>query len=185
MALGQWGGSSAVMKGIPSGGSPVSDALRAAREATYGEVGDLSISYKDSSVRVYDSANQSITHDTWTSITFDTEVFDTADFHDSANPSRLTMPADGKYLIFANVRFAANATGTRGIRIFVNGTTNRFEVQVPAVNIAAGNNLGGCTYLDLLLSDYIEVQAYQDSTAALNVLASGTLFPSFGALRIA
>src|SRR5262249_3653108 len=46
---------------------------------------------------------------------FDSERWDTANLHDSANPSRLTAPVDGVYLIEAHVSFPTNGAGARGM----------------------------------------------------------------------
>lgn len=122
--------------------------------------------------RVYLNAAQLIGTGAWTAIGFPAENFDTAAMHDNVtNNSRITIPTggDGKYMIAGSVRIAANATGTRGARVYLNGTTNL------AVN--RKNNLGAGTQTwvhistleDLSAGDYVELHAYQDSGGNLNV----------------
>lgn len=57
-------------------------------------------------------------------LTFDTERFDTDSYHDPAtNPSRLTVPADGYYLIGAHVQWSSTVTGLRLLTLQIDGTT--------------------------------------------------------------
>lgn len=131
--------------------------------------------------RVYHDANQSIANNTITSLALNTERFDTDAFHDAVtNNSRLTVPAGkaGKYLIIGNVAFAANATGQRQVRILLNGAT------VIARTVDAGTIAGDGTFIlstiyDLAEADYVELQAYQTSGGALNVVATAAVSPEF------
>jgi len=124
--------------------------------------------------RVYQSTAQSIPDAAWTSITFDAENYDVKELHDTAtNPERITIPPDagGTYVVTAQVIYAANSTGYRAIRILLNGTTvlaygsitnpsGTYTVSVPISTIEQLN-----------AGDYIEVQAYQNSGAALDTVA--------------
>src|SRR5687768_3517980 len=73
-------------------------------------------------VRVYNSTNQSITSSVVTELDFDSERFDTEAMH-AGSERHLTCHTAGKYLIGANVRWAANATGIRDLGIRLNATT--------------------------------------------------------------
>jgi hypothetical protein len=119
------------------------------------------------------SATQSTANDTFTSITFDSEEFDTDAYHStSTNNSRITIPTGlgGKYRINGVLSWLNNATGIRRVRLVKNGTTN--------INLVSMNNNGSSTVvtattfsliLDLVATDYIEVQALQGSGSSLNV----------------
>jgi hypothetical protein len=119
------------------------------------------------------SGTQSLNNDTFTSITFDTEEFDTDAYHStSTNTSRITIPTGlgGKYRINGVLSWLNNATGIRRVRLVKNGTTN--------INLVSMNNNGSSTVvtattfsliLDLVATDYIEVQALQGSSGNLNV----------------
>jgi hypothetical protein len=127
------------------------------------------------------SADQSIPNVTTTVITFDQEPIDTSGFHDNTtNNSRITIPAGlgGSYLFTAQFAFFTNATGQRVGYIRVNGSgiTN---LQVQPGSAVGQANVGYSIVLSLNAGDYVELQAYQDCGAALNVLGSASYFTHF------
>jgi hypothetical protein len=130
-----------------------------------------------SGASVYNTAYISIPNNTDTVLTFNTENFDTNSYHDtSTNTSRLTVPAAGKYLITANVGFAANATGYRYAIIKKNGSTNVCTVNL---NYAASGTfdvqLSNSVVVNASTSDYFEIQVFQNSGGALNGGSVATL----------
>lgn len=136
-------------------------------------------------VRVYNSANISISNNTVTALTFDTERYDVGSgMHStSVNTGRLTVPTGcgGKYHIGASLVFAANATGRRYAAIRLNGTT-LIAIQIEPTNsgtYATGIQVS-CDYA-LAAADYVEVEVYQDSGGALNVTFAGNYSPEFWA----
>jgi hypothetical protein len=116
------------------------------------------------------AATTSVANTTETSISWTAEAWDVGNLHDLAtNPTRFTVPTggDGLYFVEGQVQFAANATGIRSVRIYVNGaivarndypagTTDGLSFQVTAV-------------LALIAADYVEVKVYQSSGGALNM----------------
>ena len=133
----------------------------------------------DKGARVTNSANQSIPNNAFTTLTFNTEDFDTDSIHDNVtNNSRLTATTAGKYLVYGNVRFAANATNTRGVR-FLSSTLGGGVAEVRVQASSSIVVLIISTVIDMAAADYIELQAYQNSGGALNSEASGGA-PSFG-----
>lgn len=130
--------------------------------------------------RVTHDANQSIPNSSATAIAFNTETLDTDTMHDnSTNNTRLTCKTAGIYSIFAQARFASNATGDRILAIVLNGTTTLVNQRVPAVN---GNvtSLNVYTEYSLAVNDYVEATAFQNSGGALNVQSDGVLTPVLG-----
>jgi hypothetical protein len=115
---------------------------------------------------------QSLTNNTDTAVTFNSEVFDTDGFHDnSTNNSRITIPSGkaGKYLLTAQISFAANAAGVRVIKIFKNGSILMLPSVIapaPATDFTVINNT---TLVDASVGDYFEVFALQSSGGALNL----------------
>jgi hypothetical protein len=126
---------------------------------------------------VYKSANQTLSDETGTILTYDLENFDTDGFHsNTTNNSRITIPAGkgGKYLFTAWMNFATNATGTRGMNLYKNGTT--YVAELTWVNANTENTrptrIAGSAVIDLVATDYIEVLAYQKSGGNRDVLGS-------------
>lgn len=133
--------------------------------------------------RVFNSINESINSASFTTLTFDSERFDTDAIHNtSVNTSRLTIQTAGKYLVGANVGFSANATGVRYASIKKNGTTNLVTTSFPGF-VGDTNWLNPQTVVDLAVGDYIEVEVYQNSGAPLDVVQSDNRSPEFFAVR--
>lgn len=105
-------------------------------------------------------------------IAFDGETVDTDGMHDLVtNNSRLTAQTPGKYEVWAQVSFAANATGRRTARLVVNGTAGgSFGQTEPTTNTVASGATAvviPAQELTLNVGDFIEVQAFQSSGASL------------------
>lgn len=135
------------------------------------------------SCRVYNSANISINNATITPLTFNSERWDTDTLHStSSNTGRITVTRAGRYAFGCSIAFASNATGYRWIAFRLNGTTTYFGGDLR--NAANGSStefcLGGVEWV-MAATDYVEVVAYQTSTAALNVITTATsiLTPEF------
>lgn len=127
-------------------------------------------------------ANQLITNTTWTSITFDTDYWDTDGFHDTAtNPSRFVIPPGkgGKYLIVGTAIFDVNATGRRLLGIFKNGLNFISQAEVTPVASPGQTNPSVMTVETLSPGDYVELLAYHSSGTNLNIMSNtqgGTIF---------
>lgn len=137
--------------------------------------------------RVYNSIALSIPNATDTLLTFDSERFDlpvaTPSHNPAVNAGRLTVASgnEGYFHLGCNVNFASNATGTRRLALWVNGTASgtRFaHIVNPAVSGAA-TVLSLTSYWPLAAGDYVEVYAYQDSGGALNAQATTAYSPEF------
>ena len=130
-----------------------------------------------SGASVYNSAYISLTNNTDTTLTFNTENYDTDSYHStSSNTSRLTVPSAGKYLITANVGFAANATGYRFAKIQKNGTTNVSSIGTNAApNGTFDTHINNSVVVDAAASDYFEIIVFQNSGGALNGGSVSTL----------
>lgn len=120
---------------------------------------------------LYKSSAQSISNNTWTTITWDSEYYDTDAFHSTSfSTSRITIPSGkgGKYQINAVGFFPANSTGVRLIKVAKNGTDFGYGVW----NASSGSADPTVTILsltrDLVAGDYIELLAYQNSGGNLN-----------------
>lgn len=127
-------------------------------------------------VSVFKSANQSISNATNTIVTFDSEDYDTNNFHSTVtNTSRLTVPSGlaGKYLVNANIVFNNNATGIRILYFMKNGSNN-CTPSLQNASSSLGTYLTGSGVFNLAVGDYIEIQVYQSSGGALDILGTAT-----------
>lgn len=122
------------------------------------------------------SANQSLSNNTSTAITFDGEKFDTSGFHDNTtNNSRITIPSGkaGYYLITGSLKFTSSTTGVRRADLNKNGTLIQFYFnQYPNT----GSDWTGSSFAsieNLAVGDYIELFGQQSSGGALNVVGGG------------
>lgn len=124
-------------------------------------------------VSCYKSASQSINSATLTSITFDSEHYDTDGFHSTVtNTDRITIPAGlgGKYLITGQCLWDAGGTGGFQMRLYKNTGVSQFNYTQGT----SGDPLSTyvATVLDLVAGDYLRLQVYQASGSAKN--AQGT-----------
>ena len=122
----------------------------------------------DISARVWDSALLSVANATWTTVTFNTEDYDTDTIHDtSTNSERLTATTAGKYIVVAFMMFDGNATGRRAVRIRLNGTAKiTQELPFNGTDSATGFIV---LHFNLAATDYLDFQVYQTSGGALNL----------------
>jgi hypothetical protein len=120
---------------------------------------------------LYMSANQSIPNDTWTSINFDSEWFDTDGFHStSTNTSRITIPAGkaGKYGVSPQWVWASVSTQFETY-LSVNGNLSYLGFQT-APGSGSKPTAGGNTWiLNLGVGDYIEMKGLHKYGSAVNI----------------
>lgn len=125
------------------------------------------------------NAVQSIGSGSPVAVSWDTELFDTAAFHDLVtNPSRITVPAgyDGKYLITANTGWAAVMPGQVVTYIRLNNT--RYIVDVTDTDASQGGYQSLAIVLDLVAGDYIEVVVSQSTGSNKNLEGDPTNYRS-------
>ena len=123
--------------------------------------------------KVYKSAAQSIPNATWTTLTFDSESFDTNTFHDNAtNNSRMTIPTGkgGKYLIQWQANWYNSAVGSRNTRIILNGSISPSAYGIWSVPVGASDLTihTNTAILSLSAADYVELQIGQGSGGNLD-----------------
>ena len=127
---------------------------------------------------------QSIPNNSVADVTLNTEDFDTANLHDNVtNNHVLTAPVAGVYQISGNVRWEANATGTRFL-----------DISVGAGRIASvwANATGGGEETDQSISAtyalsagaQVNLEVFQTSGVALNLVKNGTLDPNLSMVWI-
>jgi hypothetical protein len=121
---------------------------------------------------VYQTTNlQNLPNGANTPVTFEAEVVDTAGMHDPVtNNTRITCKVTGWYRCTGAVRFAGNATGRRGTNWYVNGVAGEPTGLVIAAGTASSIAVPAADMLfRLVVNDYVELAAYQDSGAAITL----------------
>jgi hypothetical protein len=104
-------------------------------------------------------------------VLFDTALQDNLGNQFDAATGRLICRQSGVYLVVANFQFQGNATGIRTGDLWVNGS------RILAGNAAPGNAAAAVTVnmvacVPLVNGDYINVYAWQNSGAPLNLAAA-------------
>lgn len=129
-----------------------------------------------SGARVYSSlASISIANSTLTAVSFNSERFDTDNYHEGVtHPTRLTIPVSGYYVIGACLFWAAAGGGWRSVRIRVNGTQDIVENAFDSPGSADVIVQPLSTLWQFTAGDYAELYAFQSSGGALNILGAGT-----------
>ncbi len=129
--------------------------------------------------RVYRSTTQSISNNTWTSVSFSAEVNDTDNFWVIGSPTRLTIPYNGFYMFGFNGVFDPNATGIREAQFYLDGGAIPAADSKPTVGSGAGTWLGMSHMHYLTAAQYLEVKVYQNSGGLLNLTASPVAWIAF------
>jgi hypothetical protein len=133
---------------------------------------------------LYDSTStQSISNNTSTLITWNSENFDTNTYHStSTNTSRITIPTGkaGYYLFTSYGFFDSNATGNRRIDLRKNGSLIRSWPTPSTTSTFSGLTM--TCILSLAEADYIEIAVFQNSGGALDYfkgIDTGNQYGSF------
>lgn len=126
---------------------------------------------------VQKTTDQSVSSGTATLLTWDSENFDTDNFHSNvSNTSRFTIPSGkgGYYLVSGSIQWDANANGIRQVQLFKNGTKVNESLGGGSVSSANRSAVSFSFVVNVVATDYIELYGRQDSGSSLNVL-SGTI----------
>ena len=143
----------------------------------------------DGSARVFNSADVTVPNmkpGEWTSLTFNSERWDTADLHETAtNSGRLKAPAAGKYYIFANITWETPiGTGLWGLRLQLNGKTVIAEQTLPNTAAQFRISMSVGTLYSLAAGDYVEAQVFQNNGNPLLIRSIAATSPEFGMARV-
>jgi hypothetical protein len=120
--------------------------------------------------------NIALTNNTFTKVTFNSEVFDVGGYYDSTTNYRYTPQVAGKYFIYgrAYMTYASDAIENMYVAIYKNGT----EVSNFATS-TAGANYGSVQVSSLIemngSSDYVEIYIKASNTSDATYYAAGSL----------
>lgn len=136
--------------------------------------------------RVYNSANITLTTSVVTLMTYNSERWDNDSIHSTvSNTGRLTCQTDGYYLIDGHLRWATNSTGQRTLNIKLNGTTFIASASFDATAGSLPTSIGAATLYYLVVGDYVEMFAFQNTGGNLDIASFGNYSPEFAMHRMA
>jgi len=126
-------------------------------------------------------ANQAIPTATYTAVTFDSELFDTDNMHDTVtNTHRLTANKAGYYMVIAHVDWRGNVAGGRRVLGIAKGDTAPSATNIPyARNEGASLATAGAypilacsAVVYLAAAEWVTLWAWQNTGANLDVLGT-------------
>lgn len=138
--------------------------------------------------RVYNNAGLTHTsNNNWQALSgFNSEHFDTDSMHStSVNTGRITINTAGLYVVGGSFEFAANATGARGIGLYLNGNT---DVCAPILLHTVTGTFGAPLCISAVykfaVGNYVELRGFQNSGGNLNISRYANGSPEFWACWI-
>lgn len=121
----------------------------------------------------YNNATASIANNTTTAVFNNTEIFDTASYHDTGiSTNRFVAPVTGYYLVHGNIRWASNATGDR--YLYIRNSAGGIIAQ-NIIAAAPGADMGqevSCI-VNLTAADWVEFAVRQSSGGNLTLHGEG------------
>jgi len=121
-------------------------------------------------VSVYNNVAQSCNSGVYTTLTFNSEYYDTDGFHStSSNTSRLTVPTGlgGKYVVVGKFYYNPGVNDIPTQKFQVNGNDSRRAT--PYINGSSMGSVLNVAILNLSAGDYVEALFYHTAGSAKNV----------------
>lgn len=124
--------------------------------------------------RVYQTASgQAVPHNTNTLVTFDGEKWDYGNIHNGSQPTRLTAPVSGYYLIYATAYVTAPGSGSIQVHLKLNNSTGIAGSSNP--DVGYGNSFLNCTAVYYLnAGDYVVCEVGQNTNTTITLNGSST-----------
>ena len=116
------------------------------------------------------NANQSISNNSRTNISFDTETFDNFGFFDIASPTVITLPEAGLYRFDGFIRYSAATAGVREMILFYN--SNYYFIDSRNANYGVYTVSNGAYLLQIASPTTVNIQAFHTGGTALNATAN-------------
>jgi hypothetical protein len=128
-------------------------------------------------VSLVQSAGQSVSNSTDTTLNWNTENYDTDSFHDnSTNTSRITIPSGkaGYYAFTCTQRYTSGSSGERVVKLKKNGSDWNVVI-FPSSTITAPTAILSIQ-ANASVGDYFEIVVFQNDGGSLTVQADQTRF---------
>ena len=132
------------------------------------------------------STAQTITTSTQTAISFDSVENDGWNCWDlTPNPTRLTVPIKGRYILTGNVAFEAASAGHRAINILKNSTEEICRSDFSPVSNSVDTHSTVTSHaVTLDKNDYVELRVWHNRGSDLQILATGDHTPKFSLIYL-
>lgn len=126
--------------------------------------------FPEQSAAVSNTTPFNVPNNSATKVTGYSTLFDNGGLFDSGN-SQFTVPAGmaGRYLVNFHGFFADNATGRRSVAIRVNTTNTIIDNREPGSGSGFTRGVAISGILDLVAGDDVDLEAFQDSGAGLDL----------------
>lgn len=135
--------------------------------------------------RVTNSANISIVNNTETTLTFDTERFDTDSMHSTVtNTGRITCVTAGLYQISFSFRFPTQGVGMRYGIIWHSSAGALAGNSWAGANITIDNITSISTLWKMAVGEWVEARVYQSTGGPLNASKNSSDAPEFSAVWV-
>ncbi len=130
-------------------------------------------------IRIRKSSDQSIPDITNTFLTWETVIFDPFSMYDAGDNTKITIPADGHYMILTSIVWNNSSNGARIVVILKNGTTAIGSNTVPSIS-GFKEEMSAFAMDKFSKDDYLQVRVYHNHGSALSVkLYSNVHFAAF------
>jgi len=131
--------------------------------------------------RAFNSSTQNVANTTLTTLSFNSETFDSDGKYDTSN-GRFTPAEAGKYVLFANVR--PDDTNVYKFELEIRTSAENAIAKSVLVNSGSGNvSVSVYTIADLSADEYAFVTAYHNQGGTRTLLA-GTAEAYFGGFKL-
>lgn len=132
------------------------------------------------------SSVQTIPTATQTKVSFDAVDSDGWNCWDlSPNPTRLTVPITGRYIVTGNVAFEASSSGHRAVNILKNNTLELARSDFnPVSNSIDTHSTVTCHAITLTKDDYVELRVWQNSGQDLDIMNTGDHNPKMSLIYL-
>lgn len=123
----------------------------------------------DHYVKLFLDNNQSIPNNTDTAITWTDEAFQVGTIWSAANPTRLTAPVTGKYLVMVNVEWRSNSANLRSVNITRSaGGAGQYDLKSQGAS-GSKSNISAQLVVSLTAAQFLTIRVFQSSGGALTV----------------